>query len=78
MSRKESRRYRCLTRGLYKLLFIGWEDAFSTLRISAAVAQVDYRSGDALEKLGPLPPGLLMKVKVKMRLLLVDPRLQES
>ena len=38
-----------------KLLFIGWEDAPSTSSISATVAQGHYRSGDALDKLGPLP-----------------------
>ena len=37
-----------------KLLFIGWEDASSTPSISTAVAQGDYRSGDPLDKLGPL------------------------
>ena len=37
-----------------KLLSIGWEDASSTLSISATVARGDYRLGDALDKLGPL------------------------
>ena len=61
-----------------KLLFIGWEDASSTPSISTAVAQGDYRSGDPLDKLGPLLARAPNKVKVKMRLPLVDPRLQES
>ena len=38
-----------------KLLFIGWEDAPSTSSISATIAQGHYWSGDALDKLGPLP-----------------------
>ena len=38
-----------------KLLFIGWEDASSTPSILGAVARGDYRSGDALDKLGPFP-----------------------
>ena len=38
-----------------KLLFIGWEDAFSTPSISAIVARGDYQSGGASDKVGPLP-----------------------
>ena len=61
-----------------QLLFIGFEDTSSTPSTSATVARGDYRLGEASDKLGPLLPRRLMKVKVKMRLPLVDLRLQGS
>ena len=61
-----------------ELLSTSWEDASSTLSTLAAIARADYRSGDASNKLGHSPPGCVTKVKVKMRLLLVDPRIQGS
>ena len=61
-----------------KLLFIGLEDTSSNPSTSTTVARGDYRLGDAFDKLGPLPSRCLMKVKVKMRLPLVDLRLQGS
>ena len=38
-----------------ELLSTSWEDASSTLSTLAAIARADYRSGDASNKLGPLP-----------------------